>query len=477
MKSAPLITFILVCSMLVLNVPAHAVHDLTTRDRVGAPYQDSALLKDGPKAGTFNSLGTGTFLFAGSDQQPISGQNAFVNLIINNPNGVLLNSDTKVTGVLTLTNGIVALGGSNLILGTGATIAGTPSATNMIAATGSGQLMKTFTGTGSFLYPVGDNTGTAEYSPVTLSFTAGTFGSDANVGVNLVNAKYAYDSVAGQYLKRYWTVTQQNITGFLCNAMFQYLPADVTGTESLLYCEKINPLPVVEYDRANTVTHQLTAAGLSSFGTYTGNRALYKNLNLTVFLEGLYSGSGTMRAAANAVGPQWGPTIADHITVELHDPVTYSTIRYSAADVPLNTNGTASVTIPRAYSGNFYLTVKHRNSLETTTAAPVPVNTTSVGYNFSSSASSAFSNNIKSLGGGVFGIYAGDISSAAASYPSIPVHDGVIDIYDNYYIYLSFLNGDYGYYPGDVNGDGVVDLLDAFIAYTNYIHGVYAITP
>jgi hypothetical protein len=440
-------------------------------------YPDTATSSGGPKPSNYNSLGPGTFIFAGTTVQSISGPNSFANLTIDNSSGLMVNSDTKVTGTLTLTNGLIILGSSNLILGSSATVAGTPSANSMIVATGTGQLMKTFTGTGSFIYPVGDNTGTTEYSPVTLAFTSGTFGTDANVGVNLVNAKYPYDSITGNYINRYWTITQQNTTGFSCNATFQYLAADIVGTESQIYCEKVNLLPIVEYSLANTITHQLTATGLTSFSTFTGNRAQYKYLALKCFLEGLYIGSGTMRAARDQVGPHWGSSVADHITVELHDPVTYATIKYTANNLALSTNGNASVIIPRAFSGNYYVTVKNRNSLETVTAAPMLVNTTTLNYDFSTAKSKAYGNNLKSLSGGVFGIYSGDINSVATPYPSAPVQDGVIDLLDDYYIYASFLNGDYGYLSGDLNGDGVVDLVDDYIAYANFLLGIYKITP
>jgi len=439
---------------------------------------DTAISSGGvPLPSNYTSLGPGTFVFAGTAAQSISGPNAFANLTINNSNGLTVNSDTKVNGILSLTNGLITLGASNLILGSSATVAGTPSTNSMIVATSTGQLMRTFTIPGSFTYPVGDNTGTVEYSPVTLAFTSGTFGTDANVGVNLVNAKYSYDSVTGSYINRYWTITQQNITGFSCNATFQYMSADIVGTESQIYCEKVNPLPVVEYNLANTGSHQLTATGLTSFSTFTGNRAQYKYLTLKCFLEGLYMGAGTMRAARDQVGPHWGSSVADHITVELHDPVTYSTVKYTANNLSLSTNGNATFVIPRAFSGSYYVTIKNRNSLETVTAAPLLVNTTSLNYDLSTSASKAYGNNLKSLSGGVFGIYSGDINSATTPYPAIPVQDGVIDLLDDYYIYSSFLHGDFGYLPGDLNGDGVVDLVDDYIAYANFLLGIYKITP
>ncbi len=429
------------------------------------------------KTENFTALGTGTFVFAGTTQQTITGRLAFTALTINNSTGVVVNSDIQVTGTLTLTSGLVTLGTSNLILGSAATVSGTPSATNMIVPTGTGQLVKNFTATGNFTYPVGDNTGTAEYSPVTLTFSSGTFGSGANAGVNLVNAKYPYDSVMGSYINRYWTITQQSITNFVCNATFKYTVADVVGTESQMYCEIVNPLPIIEYSTANTSTHLLTANGLTSFGTYTGNQPQYKYLTLKCFLEGLYLGSGTMRAVMDQFGPHWGSTIADHLTVELHDPVTYATLKYTSSGLPLSTTGNVTVTIPRTFSGSYYVTVKQRNSITTVTAASLLINTTALSYDFSTAASKAYASNEKSLGSGVYGIYTGDVTSSSTPYPAAPTQDGVVDLLDAYYIYSSYLHGDYGYMPGDLNGDGVVDLFDDYLAYNNYLLGVYSRTP
>ncbi|MGA3014070.1 MAG: hypothetical protein ABSD71_08545 [Bacteroidales bacterium] len=429
------------------------------------------------KATNFNSLGTGTIVFAGTAQQSISGANAFGSLTLNNSTGLVLNYDTKVTGTLTLTTGLIILGSSNLFLSATTTISGTPSATSMIVATGTGQLMKMFTATGSFTYPVGDNTVTAEYSPVTLTFSSGTFGTNAMAGINLVNAKYPYDSVTGSYINRYWTITQQNITAFSCNATFNYLVADIIGTESQMYCEEVNPLPIVEYSPANTSTHQLTALGLTSFGTFTGNRPQYKYLTLKLFLEGLYIGSSTMRAAMDNSGPHWGSTIADEITIELHDPSIYATLKYTASGISLSTSGNATVTIPRTYSGNYYVTIKNQNSLLTVTAAPLLINTTTVNYDFSTAAADAYGSNEKSLGSGVYGIYTGDITSSSTSYPSVPTQDGLVNLLDVNYINSSYLHGDTGYIVGDLNGDAVVDLLDEYLAYNNYLLGIHSITP
>ena len=219
-----------------------------------------------------NSIGLGTFVLSGTTAQTISGQNVIANLTVNNATGIVVGGSTRVNGNLTLTSGRVALGNNNLVLGEAAVIVGTPSASAMIVVTGSGELRKEFaTGfRGVFTYPVGDNTGTAEYSPVILNFTGGTFSAGNYVGVSLVNDKYPDASITGNYLKRYWNISQSGVTGLSCNATFQYLAADVMGTESKLSCTKVNPLPWTTYALTNSATHVLSAIGITTFSSFTG---------------------------------------------------------------------------------------------------------------------------------------------------------------------------------------------------------------
>jgi hypothetical protein len=217
-----------------------------------------------------NSLGIGLVQFSGTIPQSISGQFVINDLSVNNATGLSVNGNTRVNRVFTLTSGLVSLGSHNLLLGPTATIAGSPSAANMVVATSTGQLQKEFASIGSFTYPVGDASGTAEYSPVLLQFNSGTFASGNNAGVNLVNGQYP--GTATSYLRRYWNVAQSGITAYSCNATFQYVPADVSGTESNIFCFRVDPsLPWTAYNASNTVAHQVTAHGLSSLGTYTGN--------------------------------------------------------------------------------------------------------------------------------------------------------------------------------------------------------------
>lgn len=212
-------------------------------------------------------------------ENPSSG--AYSSLVINNnsSNGVSLNSEITLNGDLSLTNGLLTLGDFNFVLGDTTTILGSPSASNMIVATGTGELKKTFNSPDSFTFPVGDNDNLAEYSPVTLNITSGTF-SDAYVGINLVNQPYP--GVTGSYLNRYWNLSSSGITDFICDAQFNYVLEDVTGNENVIYCFRVDPTTDL-YDVADITLHQLTAYGLTSFGTFTGKQQ--SNLPLPLAYE------------------------------------------------------------------------------------------------------------------------------------------------------------------------------------------------
>ncbi len=217
-------------------------------------------------------LGTGTIGLNGIIHKQVTGQNIFHHLEVNNESGISFAGNTRVEGNLTLILGRITLNGNGFILGPGAAVAGSPSADAMIVTSGTEQLMKEFpTGfTGSFTFPVGDSSETPEYSPVTLNFTEGTFDPGNSVGIRVINEKYPDPEITGNYLNRYWTITRSGISGFSCNASFQYLPADVTGTETLISGVRTDPEPWMTYGSANDQVHQLFISGITGFGSFTG---------------------------------------------------------------------------------------------------------------------------------------------------------------------------------------------------------------
>jgi len=152
-----------------------------------------------------------------------------------------------------------------------------------------------------------------------------------------------------------------------------------------------------------------------------------------------------MRQAMDAVGPHWPAGVADHITVELHSSTSYATIVYSVADVPLSTTGTASVIIPAIYNGSYYITIKHRNSIETTTATAIPFAGISINQSFGTTAN-VFGANLGLSIDGHYLIYGGDVNQ-----------DGVVDTGDFVLVINDAYNYATGYLPTDVVGAGVID--------------------
>lgn len=217
-----------------------------------------------------NPIGSGTIQFTGTSNQAISGLNIIQHLTVNNAAGLAVSGNTRVNGTLTLTNGKVALGTNNLLLGPLATVTGSPGTSAMVVPTGTGQLQKEYAAAGSFTFPVGDATGAAEYSPVTLQFNSGTFAPGNTAGVTLIDAQYP--GTATNYLSRYWTVSSTGITDFSSHATFRYTVSDVNGSEGDIYCFKVDPAqPWIAYNASNNGSHEITAHGLSSFGIFTGN--------------------------------------------------------------------------------------------------------------------------------------------------------------------------------------------------------------
>ncbi len=224
-----------------------------------------------------------TVEFNGTSNQPTSGLPSSVpNVTINNNAGVTLSSVLDISTSLALSSGLFTIGANNLTLGTSANVSGTPSSTNMVVATSTGEFRKNYSGTGSFLFPIGDNTGTAEYSPVTLNFTAGTF-SSAYAGVRVDNSKQTNNSSTTDFLSRFWTVTTSGITSPTCVATFAYADGDVNGTESNIYGGVKNGSVWVCMDGVTTSTNTISKSITNFYdGVFTGGEAAVMNCSACV---------------------------------------------------------------------------------------------------------------------------------------------------------------------------------------------------
>lgn len=189
-------------------------------------------------------------------------------------------------------------------------------------------------------------------------------------------------------------------------------------------------------------------------------------LNLTTFIQGYYIGSGTM----NSVLVNQGSTTAsmddcDEITVELHEENSPFGMVHSFTGI-LQTNGTLSCTYPASVIGqNYYIVVKHRSALETWSGLPITFSNTTT-YDFSTSSSQAYGNNLIEAEPGVWTLYSGDITA-----------DYAIDGLDYVLLDPDVIAGAFGNVNTDLTGDGIVDAFDYLILDPNIIFGITAITP
>jgi hypothetical protein len=407
-----------------------------------------------------DSLGSGTIEFSGTTNQTISGQNIINNLTVNNSNGLSVSGNTRISGTFSLTSGRITLGSNNLSLGPSSSFNGIPSASNMIVPAGSGQLQKEFPSsfTGGYTFPVGDTTGTAEYSPVLLNFVSGTFASGNYAGLKLVNNKYPNDSITGSYVKRYWTLSQSGISSFSCNATFTYVPADVVGTESAVFCTRVSPSPWITYSAANVSNHQLIANGLNSgtfTGTYTGMRGA-ADVSLIAYLEGPYNtGTGYMNTTlkTNNLLPLTQPyntspfnyAGAESVTSIPADVVDWVLIELRQASTPANatsstiikkraafmkkdgtiveTDGSSPVRFYNAaITTNLYPVVRQRNHIAIMAANAVTMASGVYTYDFSSGIGQAYGGAVgyKQIGTSPprYGMVTGDINQDGSVYTS-----------------------------------------------------------
>ena len=210
-------------------------------------------------------------------------------------------------------------------------------------------------------------------------------------------------------------------------------------------------------------------SGISSYSVVDSlnTLSLDVHLYLTAYLEGFYLGSINMTASpfnADGVSPI---NIADTIIVELHEDLPPFTLAYSTKAI-LKTNGFSDVLFSGtgANGNNYYVVVRHRNSIAIWSAVPVAMSSAGVSYDFSSSQTQAAGDNLKDDGNGIFLIYSGDLNQ-----------DGSVDFNDYPFLDIGSSNGDLGYLATDLNGDASVDFNDYPLIDVNGSLGIIEVTP
>ena len=218
----------------------------------------------------------------------------------------------------------------------------------------------------------------------------------------------------------------------------------------------INSSPYTFYTQQPGMYEVISLSDVQCNGTnFSGNSVVTTNtftktLNVTVFLQGLYNGGGTMVQSQDETGihfdlPFYPANTADLITIELHEATDYAVVAYAVSNVALSTIGSVSLPLPSVLSGAYYITIKHRNSIETTTAEPVSFSGSIINYSFDAPIK-VFGGNVLQTNDGQWVIYGGDVNQ-----------DGIVDAGDMVPVDNDYSNFAKGYLVTDINGDGIVD--------------------
>ncbi len=173
-------------------------------------------------------------------------------------------------------------------------------------------------------------------------------------------------------------------------------------------------------------------------------------LNLTLGIEGLWNGT---------------TQVEDTARVYLRNTSSpFNAV--DSASVKLDVNGNRTMEFLNAPAGNYYIQIKHRNGLETWSAAPVSFsNGITAIFDFTTAQSNAYGNNLV-LKLGKWCIYSGDVEG-----------DGAIDATD-----LALIDNDAsafatGYLRTDLDGNDFVDGTDYALADNNASNFVSVIRP
>ncbi len=201
-----------------------------------------------------------------------------------------------------------------------------------------------------------------------------------------------------------------------------------------------------KYSDFNWTTFTSSATRGSTNG---GQSFLPRTLYLTALIEGLFDGTSMT---------------PDTITVELRNPLSFSLLESKKTFI--DASGSCTPTFSKVANDiPFFIVIKHRNSTVTWSSLQKLFTLGFLNYDFTSSESKAYGNNLK-LKGTRWCIYSGDINQ-----------DEFIDGSDVSDCFNDASVGVAGYINTDLTGDDFVDGSDVSIVFNNSTQGIGAAYP
>lgn len=268
----------------------------------------------------------------------------------NSVNAFTLGTALTVNTSLVMSKGLADLSTQTLTLGGSATASGNSNSFVIADVDGNtGRLRKNITGFGTFTFPIGDAAASAngsEYSPATVQFTAGGFGSSYLAVAVKDDIHPSIDAAFPDRISRYWTTTVSGTFSaptYIFTGVYTDNDVDVTATEANFKSGRWNGTEWTEGASVNAAANTMSVTGLT---TISGTNE---------FSAGFPLGLGEINVRGNATTIASGNTaisVTDHTDFGklCADKERTYTIQNLAGRGPLLISG---VTITGANAGDF----------------------------------------------------------------------------------------------------------------------------
>ncbi len=383
---------------------------------------------------TVTSASGSKLVFTGSSDSNFEGGTDTYTIVENDKTAgkVILTENLAVSESVDFSGGTsnIDLANFNITLSEATTTNGTQ-ATGWFETSGTGKVVKELSAAATTNFDVGDAT---NYTPVSVNHT-GTYGASAQISAKVTATAHPnIPSDADDYISRYWTVDNSDVTSPSMAMTGTYVAGDVTGTEGDVKgarYEAANWEFATGAQNASTVSATSTAATSDLTGTN-----FYGKADISFYLQAAYnSTNGNMDKTLNDLGliPLTSPydanitanaipaTAVDWIEIEVRDETNPETILSSTSAFLLQDGSVVGVdgsSLPLLKDAleETYLAVSHRNHLAIRTNAklnlanPVATDLSDASNVFTDPA--VVSNPAqKDLGGGVMGLWMGDAGS------------------------------------------------------------------
>ncbi len=257
-----------------------------------------------------------------------------------------------------------------------------------------------------------------------------------------------------QGISRWYSIKPFNNSNLDATLVFHYDDSELNGNdESKLSLFKSTNAGVSYNSNGGTVNivlNEVTQDNIVSFARFT----VGSSLGISLIMEGFYNVSTNNLNMSDTVRVYLRNTSSPYAPVDSSKGILDSLTFRSAFQ------------FTNAVTGNYYIDLRHRNSLETWSKNGVMYDQDSIiNYDFTFAAAQAYGNNMIQKGS-KFCIYSGDVNQ-----------DGSVNGLDLGLIDNDVSNFVTGYVNTDVNGDRAVNALDLGITDNNAFNFVSKVTP